>query len=479
VRLVMKFGGTSVGSAAAIRRAAELIRDSRDDWPEVVAVVSAMSGVTDLLLEGAYGAASGQAVRYHEITHQLRRKYQDVLEELFAASTEAQDAREQVMALIHRYESLCNAVLVLGELSPRALDAISAMGEPVSARLLAACLRLSGQDAEAVDATRLIVTDDTFQSAVPLASETILKSRAQLLPLLARGVVPVVTGFIGATSDGITTTLGRGGSDYSASILGQALEADEVWIWTDVDGVMTADPRLVPEARSIEVLSFREVAELAYYGAKVLHPRAIRPVIDEGIPLRIKNTFKPDHPGTMIVREPAESNGDVKAVTAIRDLSLINVEGKGMIGVPGIAARTFGSVARSRVSVLLISQASSEQSICFAVPLKVSSLVVAELEAGFAIELARQDIDRIWAMEPVAIVTAVGAGMRGTYGIAGRIFGALGANRVNIIAIAQGSSECSISMVVDDDQTRAAERAVHTLIVNREGGEHLGNNSAS
>jgi aspartate kinase len=310
-----------------------------------------------------------------------------------------------------------------------------------------------------------VVTDANFQSANPLMDQTSRQARHRLGTLLAEGRVPVVTGFIGATEDGVTTTLGRGGSDYSAAILGQALAAAEVWIWTDVDGVMTADPRLVPNARTVGELTYREVAELAFYGAKVLHPKTIRPCVDHDIPLRIKNTFNPDHPGTIIVSDTTEPVGLLKAVTAIRDLSLVTVEGRGMMGVPGIAARTFGAVARGRDSVLLITQASSEQSICFAIPGEASRRVITALEAEFAAELARNDIDRIWDQRPVAIVTVVGAGMRGTPGIAGRIFSALGQQRVNVIAIAQGSSECSISMVVEEQETGAAETALHSLIL--------------
>jgi aspartate kinase len=207
------------------------------------------------------------------------------------------------------------------------------------------------------------------------------------------------------------------------------------------------------------------VAELAFYGAKVLHPKTIRPVIENDIPLRIKNTFNPQGTGTEIIQNSVQRNGKIKAVTAIRNLSLINVEGKGMLGVPGIAARTFGAVADSKVSVLLISQASSEQSICFAVPTVSADSVIASLEGEFGSELTRRDIDRIVAKDNVAIVTVVGAGMQGTPGISGRLFSALGDQRVNIIAIAQGSSECSISMVVDEDDTADAEKAIHALIV--------------
>jgi aspartate kinase len=258
--------------------------------------------------------------------------------------------------------------------------------------------------------------------------------------------------------------LGRGGSDYTAAIIGQALDAAEVWIWTDVDGVMSADPRLVPSARSIPTLSYREVSELAYFGARVLHPKTMRPCIEHNIPLRIKNTFNPDHAGTVIVANGLTNNGGIKAVTAIDNLALVTVEGTGMVGVPGIAARTFGAVARNQASVLLISQASSEQSICFALAEKLGGDVVAALEAEFAAELERRDIDSIWAMPAVSIVTVVGAGMRGTPGISGRVFSSLGDNRINVIAIAQGSSECSISIVVDSADAAAAVWHIHGLI---------------
>jgi aspartate kinase len=338
------------------------------------------------------------------------------------------------------------------------------MGEQMSVRILAAYLRQLGQPAEAIDATELVVTDDNFQNAAPLFALTEEKTGQRLRPLFANNSIPIITGFIGATTKGIPTTLGRGGSDFSAAILGQVLQADEVWIWTDVDGVMTADPRLVPTAKSIASLTYREVSELAYYGANVLHPKTMRPCIENGIPLRIKNTFNPDHPGTVIVPQTNEKNGAIKAVTAIKQLSLITVEGKGMIGIPGIAARTFGAVARTNISVLLISQASSEQSICFATPEEATPTVLSSLEAEFVTELQRRDIDSIWALQPVSIVTAVGAGMRHTPGIAGRIFTALGDNQVNVIAIAQGSSECSISIVVDAPDTAAAVAHIHALI---------------
>jgi aspartate kinase len=462
----MKFGGTSVGSAEAIERAAGLIRHTLENWPQVVVVASAMSGVTDLLLKGANTAAAGNAAAYQEVAQTLRQKHTGAIEALLVDGTDRSTVTAEINRLLDRFEALCKAVLILGELTPRALDAVSSMGEQMSIRIVAAYLRQTGQPAEAVDATDLILTDSTFQGATPQMAETGHRSQARLQPLLENGIVPIVTGFIGQSPEGVITTLGRGGSDYSAAILGQALAANEVWIWTDVDGVMTADPRLVPDARTIPTLSYREVAELAYYGAKVLHPKTIRPCVENGIPLRIKNTFNPDHPGTLIVSDDAAQQGDIKAVTAVKQQSLVTIEGRGMMGVPGIAARAFGAVAGIQVSVLLITQSSSEQSICFSIPESVTDQVTAALETQFVKELARRDIDRIWAERPVSVITTVGAGMRGTPGIAGRIFTALGNAGVNVLAIAQGSSECSISLVVSGEETASAELAIHKLIIN-------------
>lgn len=467
--LVMKFGGTSVGSAAAMRETAQLIRDQLAQWGSVVVVASAMGSqpvkVTDLLLQGVHSALGDDADAYRAVAEALRRVHFDAIDGLLSPEKERQTVLAENRAFIDRFVALCQAVSILGELTPRALDAVAGMGEQMSVRILAAYLRESGLAAQAVDATELIVTDNRFQEAAPLFEATKSRTQAHLGPLLAQGIIPVVTGFIGATSDGVLTTLGRGGSDYSAAILGHALAAAEVWIWTDVDGVMSADPRLVPTARSIPLLTYREVSELAYYGARVLHPKTIRPVVEHNVPLRIKNTFNPGHPGTLIVAQAENDHGVIKAVTAIRHLSLITIEGKGMLGVPGIAARTFTAVAESGVSVLMISQASSEQSISFVTTAGSAESALTSLRSAFQAEIQRRDIDQVRDQRPVSIVTIVGAGMRGTPGIAGRIFTALGMARVNVIAIAQGSSECSISLVVDDTDTGRAVAQLHQLIL--------------
>ena len=316
---------------------------------------------------------------------------------------------------------------MLGETTPRALDAVAGLGERMSVRLLAAVLESRGLAAQFVEATQLIVTDTHFQAAHPDFNATTRQTRQVLDPILAQGRVAVVTGFIAANAEGVITTLGRGGSDYSAAILGAVLPSDEVWIWSDVDGVMSADPRLVSQARTIPQLTYREISELAYFGAKVVHPKTIRPVIEAGIGLLIRNTFNPQHPGTrLIADDAAHDNGKVKAVTAIHGQRLITLEGRGMLGVPGVAARAFGAVASTGTSVPLISQASSEQSICFAVPADAAGQVVATLEKVFVQELADRDIDRVWSTGNISIISAVGAGMIHTPGIAGRVFSALG-----------------------------------------------------
>lgn len=463
--LTMKFGGTSVGSAQALSQSADIVLEHSGEWDRLTVVVSAVAGVTDSLAQGALTAGSGDGQTYQNIVADLRVRHHRIANALFGSD----GASASLLAMVDRYledfEVFCRSVYVLGETTPRAMDAIVSLGEKINARIMAALLCQRGARSAAVDSTELIVTDATFQNAAPLMDAARSRVSARLGPMLAEGIIPVVTGFVGATEDGETTTLGRGGSDFSAAILADCLDGDEVWIWTDVDGVMTADPHIVPEAQVIPVLSYSEVGELAYFGAKVLHPRTIRPVIERSIPLRVRNTFNPICPGTLIVGESENAPGTVKAVTMIEGLSMVTVEGRGMMGVPGIAARTFAAVAGEGASVLMISQASSEQSICFVIPTSVVPPVVRAIEAEMTLELARRDVDRVWSLDEVVIVTAVGAGMRGTPGVAARIFGALGRGSINVIAIAQGSSECSVSLVIGADAAADAVRQIHKEVI--------------
>ncbi len=469
--LVMKFGGTSVGSSKAMAGAAQIVKEAHAQWQRVVVITSALSGVTNLLLESAARAAQGQTAHLPDAEQTLFANHQTIAVSLVPDEARRAAVMDEIGGLVRSFVELCHAISVLGEATPRALDAVASLGERMSARLLAAALECTGVPSKYVEATELIVTDDHFQAAHPDFNLTTEQTRRVLLPLLEQGLTPVITGFLGATREGFITTLGRGGSDYSAGIIGAVLPAEDVWIWTDVDGVMTADPRMVSDAQTLPQISYSEIAELAYFGAKVLHPKTIRPVVEAGIGLRICNTFNPAHPGTRLVANghssarPAKGERVIKAVTAIRQQKLVTIEGRGMLGVPGVAARAFAAVASTGTSVPLITQASSEQSICFSIPSEASPAVLDALEKTFSAEIAQRDIDRVWASEDVSIITVVGHGTRQTPGVAGQIFTQLGKAEINVLAIAHGSSDVSISMVVDSAETEKAVKALHELIV--------------
>jgi aspartate kinase len=467
--LVMKFGGTSVGSSRAMAQAAEIIKEARADWDRVVVVISAISGATNALLESATRASKGDMQTLLDTEKSLLASHGKIADDEIIDPKRRAQVKQEVARLVADFGDLGRAIGILGEASPRALDAVASLGERLSVRVLAAVCESHGVAAQFVESTQLVITNGNFQNAHPDFGATTYATRSILSPLLNAGIVPIVTGFIGATPEGVVTTLGRGGSDYSAAILGAVLPADDVWIWTDVDGVMSADPRMVPEARTLPEISYSEIAELAYYGAKVLHPKTVRPVVEAGIGLRICNTFNPSNPGTRLVANtkngiPAQSEKIIKAVTAIRKQRLVTVEGRGMLGVPGVAARAFAAVASTGTSVPLITQASSEQSICFAVPSESVDAVLDALSKIFSAELADRDIDRVWATEDVSIITVVGTGTRNTPGVAGHIFSKLGQINVNVLAIAHGSSDVSVSLVVDSVDDEKSVRALHELI---------------
>jgi len=461
VILTMKFGGTSMGDATRLSEVADIIQRALAEGHRVVAVVSAMSGVTNALVEASRTAAAGDDTRFPQIRAELWDRHRRTVEEVICDPQLRAELETEIRAHLDDLESFCRSIFILGELTDRALDMVSSMGERLSARMLAAILRDRGVDSQAVETQGVVVTNGRHGDAEPLLEETKKKVEEALLPLLRRGIVPVVTGFIGATSQGVITTLGRGGSDYTASILGSCLGEGEIWIWTDVDGVMTADPKVVPDARTIPQLSYKEVAELSYFGAKVVHPKTIGPAMEADMPIRIKNTFEPSHVGTLISRDSEASERAVKAVTAIRHLSLVTVEGRGMMGVPGVAAKVFTAVARASVNVLMISQSSSEQNICFVVREEKSLQAIRALEEEFALEMSRGDIDRTWSQDDVAIIAVVGAGMKGTPGVAAGTFEALGSDGINVISIAQGSSEFNISFVTSGEDVDRAVRNIH------------------
>ncbi len=457
---VMKFGGTSVGDASCIARVTEIVAKSARQNP-VVVVVSAMSGVTNHLIEAATCSEAGDRDRASALLQGLGEQHALALEALIHDPETRNRLAPRIQENLRLAQRLCEGTALIHELTSRTLDAISSLGERLSAPLVAGALSEQGVLSEAIEATELVVTDSYHGAAEPLMDLTHQRSEARIRPLLQKGVVPVVTGFIGATPDGVLTTLGRGGSDYSATILGSALGADEVIIWTDVNGVLSADPRLVPEARTIPEISYREAAELAYFGAKVLHPKTLRAVMQAGIPVWIRNTFEPENPGTKITPQGRSSSGGVKALTAISDVALIAVGGPGIVGLPDVVGRTFSTTASVRANVLLISQSSSQNDICFIISSSDAKRTVEALRQQFAQDLVHQTVEHITLDPNIAIVAVVGENMRGTVGMAGRTFSVLGRENVNIIAIAQGSSESNISFVVASNDMKKALLAVH------------------
>jgi bifunctional aspartokinase / homoserine dehydrogenase 1 len=457
---VMKFGGTSVGSAECIARVAQIIakgaRESR-----CVAVVSAMSGVTNQLIDAAKTAQTGNGQGAAAVMEGLRSQHEKALVALVQSQEERARIRKILDAALADGARFCEGTALLRELSPRTMDVISSLGERLSAPLVSAAVKELGLASEAVDATDLIVTDEFHGGAEPQMEHTRERSKARIVPSLERGIVPVVTGFLGATPNGELTTLGRGGSDYSATILGAALDANEVIIWTDVDGVLTADPRLVPDAQTIPEISYREAAELAYFGAKVLHPKTLRPVVQAGIPVWIRNSFAPEKRGTKITPQGQNIRGGVKALTAIRDVTLISVGGPGIIGLPDVVGRTFSTTAEVRANVLLISQSSSQNDICFGIYSGDAQKTVDALRKEFAQDLDHHKVEHIRVDPHIAIVAVVGQNMCGTPGIAGKTFNAMGKAGVNLIAIAQGSSETNISFVIQEQSVVVALQRLH------------------
>ncbi len=457
--LVMKFGGTSLGSAERIRASAALIVKERLARPLVV-VVSAMSRVTDLLLDTMKHAEGGDLAGVESNLQSLRSRHYEALQELLPEASQP-EALARIDQILGEFERILSGMRMLGERPARSVDEALAAGERLSSVLLAAYLTDIGAPAEAVNGAGVIVTDAVFGNASPVMDQTSKRARHVLLPLVDRGVIPVVTGFNGATVDGRATTLGRGGSDFSAAILTAAIDAAELWIWTDVDGIMTADPRLVPGAKVLAEVSFQEAAELAYNGAKVLHPRTLAPLADKAIPVWSKNSFNPAAPGTRIVGQLSTAQG-ARAVTSMRNVALISLETASpeLSGVQ-VMARALDALARTNIEVLALSGSSYRQSFCFLVRSGELQRTTEALEAALALEIAHGYVPPIEVDENVGLLAVVGEGMRGTPGLAGRVFTAISREDVNIIAIAQGSNELTIAIVVRRAGLEKAVRAVH------------------
>jgi aspartate kinase len=450
MKLVMKFGGSSVADADRMRRCAKLIQ-ARARQDKIVAIVSALDGMTEelLALADAAGTANHPAMAARQ--KEIRRRHEE--------AAQALGQPETVEPLLEQLDRLILGISMVGEVTPRSRDAVVSFGERLSSPLFRRALELEGLKARAYTGQEAgLVTDEKFGEAEPLMELSLYQIAEALKATVEGGVIPVVAGFIAATQHGVVTTIGRGGSDYTATIVGAALKADEVWIWSDVDGLMSADPRIVPQARLLERIRFIEAIEMGLFGAKSMHPRALEPASDRKIPVRMKNTFNPDGAGTLIIDDGGRPNEIIRSVLLVKDAGLINITGAVMMGRPGTAARILGLLGAQGINVRVIILSVSEGGISLAVNGAQLAQARATLEANL---LRTGEARNIQVVEKVSIVAVIGSYMRGFPGTAGRVFTAMGKKGVNIMAIAQGSSELSISFIVKGEDGPEAVRALH------------------
>lgn len=452
---VLKFGGSSVGSPDTIRNVIDIIRKKRDET-DIIVVVSAFRGVTDLLAKAAQKASDGSDA-YHESIRQLEERHVDAIRELVRVQYQS-EALTRFKLEFNILEDVLQGVSLVQEITSRTMDFIMGFGERFSAIIVSAALNDAGIASDYLDARDLIKTDDSHGQAKVLTEPTYENIRR----LLSKpSCVKVVTGFVSSTREDIPTTLGRGGSDYTASLLGAALNADEIELWTDVDGLMTADPVKVKRAFPIQEVSYEEAMEMSHFGAKVIYPPTIQPALQAQIPISIRNTFQPGAPGTIIKKEVKNTDRLIKGISAIGDVTLITIKGSGMIGVSGIAARLFSTLAKEKINILLITQASSEHTVTLAILPENAAKADLVIRNEFQLELREKVIDEVLIEKNLSVIAIVGDNMRQIPGIAGRIFSALGRNGINIVAIAQGSSERNISFVVDRKDQGKAMNTLH------------------
>lgn len=454
----MKFGGTSVASADKVKHVAHLIK-SHSNGNEIVAVASAVRGMTDELLQISESVRKGNKGDIEKFIDKVAKLHMDIANTSMTKAKTKDELRSVLSTMIKELEDVLGGMVLLGEVTSKSQDYLLSFGERLATPILCYALKdigvkadfLTGKDAG-------IITDSNYGEAKPLMDTTKLRVSNKITPMLKNGIVPVVTGFVAADQNGNITTLGRGGSDYTATIIASCINADEVWLMTDVDGLMTADPRIVKDANVLKEVSYAEAMEMALFGAKYMHPRALEPLLDGSIPIRIRNTFKPENNGTFVVKNPkTDAHHIVKSVSVIRNTALIDVRGGSMVGAPGTAAKIFDVMGNSKVNVMMISQSPSESSISMVVRKNDLDRAVNSLE----LNLLGKVIKTINVTDNVAIIAAVGSGMRGIKGVAARIFGAVAKRGVNVIMIAQGSSELNLAFVVNERDCEEAVRALH------------------
>lgn len=460
--LIMKFGGTSVSDAPRLRELVGIVQSNRAQQQALVC--SAMAGVTNMLIGLARSAVNQETGALETVRRQIWTRHRQLADEVLKDQWERETVYKEWAELLKAYDRIAGSIATLGEGSPRSVDALASLGERFSVRLVAALLRQNGVAARAIDATELLVTDDSFGAARPLMEQTRQRAHDKLDPLLRAGIVPVITGYIGATSNGAVTTLGRGGSDYSAALMGAALDAEEVWIWTDVDGILTADPKIVAEGRTLDELSYTEAAEIATFGAEVLHPKTLKPVAERGIPLRIVNTFNPTHSGTRIVSHPIAGEEAARAIITARGLSLLTLATGDLLAddwPPEFAVRALRALESAGVEPMMFAQSFSENSLLIVVRGADSEFARSKLMAAFVAEQRSGRVGDVRAVEPVTAVSVVGAHNADGAGLIHRTFAALGAARARVLAMAQSASFYHVSFVVRESDVAEVVKSLH------------------
>ena len=454
---VLKFGGTSVANANNINSVVSIVQAKLREDAKVAVILSALGGITDALLEAATLASVGD-ILYKEKLLAIEQRHLTVVKELIPL-----DKQSSVLSMVKKrcneIEDTCNGVFLLKELSARTKDSIVSYGELLSSQIFAAKLKSVGINNTWKDARELIATSSDFGNAtIDFAATN--KNINDFIATVDSSVI-IIPGFTGKDKNGNTTTLGRGGSDYTAAIIGAGVNASVVEIWTDVSGMMTADPRLVSNAKIIQQISYQEAMELSHFGAKVIYPPTIQPLMNKGIPVVIKNTFAPSDPGTWIHNEIKKNGNSIRGISSINNLSLISLEGSGMVGIPGFSKRLFEALSNEKINVILITQSSSEHSICVGIEEVNADRAKDVIDEAFAYEIEIKKVEPLVVEKGLAIVALVGDNMKNHPGISGKMFGALGRNGVNVRAIAQGSSERNISAVIALADVKKAINVLH------------------
>lgn len=461
MRIVMKFGGTLIDSEDKIKNAIQIIKNHKKKFfnNELVIIVSAVNPVTDILLDACNAIKKKDKVYVKKAVNDINSIHTSLLDKIISKSDLKKQVRKTIKCLIKELETIMEGAVFLGEVTPKLQDYIASFGERLSIVLITFALRDIGIKSEYLTGKEVgILTDSNFSEARPLMDTTKLRVLHKIEPLFKEKIVPIVAGFIASDQNGNTTTLGRGGSDYSATIIAASINATEVWLWNEFDGMMTADPRIVGKPKVLSELSFSEAVEMSMFGLKYMHPRALEPVIDSKTAVIIKNAYNQKNKGTKIIQNPSrESEKTVKSITSIRNTALIDVSGWGMIGAPGTAAKIFDSLAKNKVNIMMISQSPSESSISMVVRQNDLDKAITTLELNFLGRLIKQ----INVNDNVSVIAVVGSGMRGIKGVAAKIFTSIAKKNINVIMITQGSSELNLAFIVNDENCEAAVRILH------------------